>query len=79
MRSISPVIIGLRVKIARDALRMTQDDLSTAIGFNDRQTLSDIENGKRSVSDDELLKFSDLLDQDLEYFIGPFSVVGYAQ
>ncbi|MGN6651646.1 helix-turn-helix domain-containing protein [Trinickia sp.] len=79
MRSISPVIIGLRVKIARDALRMTQDDLSTAIGFNDRQTLSDIENGKRSVSDDELLKFSDLLDQDLEYFIDPFSVVGEAQ
>ena len=79
MPSINPVIIGLRVKIARDALRMTQDDLSAAIGFNDRQTLSDIENGKRSVSDDELLKLSDVLDQDLEYFIDPFSVVGEAQ
>ena len=37
---ITPVIIGLRVKIARDALRMTQADLSVAIGFNDRQTLN---------------------------------------
>jgi Zn-dependent peptidase ImmA (M78 family)/transcriptional regulator with XRE-family HTH domain len=78
MRS-TPVIVGLRVKIARTALRMTQEHLSTAIGFNDRQTLSDIENGKRSVSEDELLKFSDLLDQDLEYFIDPFSVVGEAR
>jgi len=79
MRSINPVIVGLRVKIARTALRMTQERLSTAIGFNDRQTLSDIENGKRLVSEDELLKFSDLLDQDLEYFIDPFSVVGEAR
>lgn len=79
MSSITPVIIGLRVKIARDALRMTQADLSAAIGFNDRQTLSDIENGKRSVTEDELLKFSELLDQDLEYFVDPFSVVGEAQ
>ena len=53
MRSITPVIVGLRIKIARTALHMTQEHLSKAIGFNDRQTLSDIENGKRLVSEDE--------------------------
>lgn len=79
MRSITPVIVGLRIKIARTALHMTQEHLSKAIGFNDRQTLSDIENGKRLVSEDELFKFSDLLDQDVEYFVDPFSVVGEAQ
>jgi transcriptional regulator with XRE-family HTH domain len=79
MNSINPVIVGLRVKVARNALDMTQEQVSQAIGFNDRQTLSDIETGKRLVSEDELLKFSEILDQDLEFFIDPFSVVGEAR
>ena len=49
------------------------------MGFNDRQTLSDIENGKRAVKSDGLVKFSDALDQELEFFLDRFSVVAEAQ
>jgi len=73
------VNVGLRIKHAREQLRLTQEQASARLGFNDRQTLSDIENGKRAVKSDELLRFSDVLDQDLEFFVDPFSVVAEAQ
>ena len=77
--TLSPLTVGRRVKHARDVLGLTQEAVSSALGFKDRQTLSDIENGKRAVRADELLKFSDVLDRDVEFFIDPFSVVGEAQ
>ena len=73
------VNVGLRIKHARDLLNLTQEQVSEAMGFNDRQTLSDIEKGKRGVNSDELAKFSDVLDQEFEFFLDPFSVVAEAQ
>lgn len=73
------VNVGLRVKLVREHLGQTQEQVTAAMGFNDRQTLSDIENGKRAVKTDELLRFSDVLDRDVEFFLDPFSVVGEAQ
>ena len=73
------VNLGLRVKHARELLDLTQEQVSVAMGFKDRQTLSDIENGKRALKADELLQLSDVLDQDVEFFIDPFSVVAEAQ
>lgn len=73
------VNIGQRVKYAREQLRLNQQDVSAALGFNDRQTLSDIENRKWGLKAGELLKLSDALDQDVEFFIDPFGVVGEAQ
>jgi Zn-dependent peptidase ImmA (M78 family)/transcriptional regulator with XRE-family HTH domain len=58
---------------------MTQDALAAALGFNDRQTISDIENGKRGVKTDELLGLSEALDQEVEFFLDPFNVVAEAQ
>lgn len=71
--------IGPRVKYAREKLRMTQDFLADAVGFKDRQTISDIENGKRAVKTDELLELSDALNQEMEFFLDPFNVVAEAQ
>lgn len=73
------VNVGLRIKHARDLLNLTQEQVSVAMGFNDRQTLSDIENGKRAVKTDELVRLTDVLDQELEFFFDPFSVVAEAQ
>lgn len=79
MSSPTSVNVGLRVKHAREALGQNQEQLSKALGFNDRQTLSDIETGKRAVKAEELSQLSDLLDQDIEFFLDPFSVVAEAQ
>jgi len=71
--------IGLRVKNAREAKGWTQDQLTAALELNDRQTVSDIENGKRGIKPDELVRLTDVLGRDLDYFLDPFAVVGEAQ
>jgi len=71
--------VGHRVKYAREQIHLTQDALAAKLGFKDRQTISDIENGKRALKTDELLDLSDALDQELEYFLDPFNVVAEAQ
>jgi Zn-dependent peptidase ImmA (M78 family)/transcriptional regulator with XRE-family HTH domain len=72
-------LIGFRVKAAREAKRWTQDRLTRELGLNDRQSVSDIENGKRVLKPEEMLALSDLLDRDIEFFIDPFAVAGEAQ
>lgn len=76
---ISHKLIGLRVKAAREAKGWTQDQLTQGLGLNDRQSVSDIENGKRTLRPEEMLALSDLLDRDIEFFIDPFAVAGEAQ
>lgn len=72
-------LIGCRVKAGREAKGLTQDQLTQGLGLNDRQTISDIENGKRTLKPDELLALADLLDRDIEFFLDPFAVAGEAQ
>ncbi|MCZ7561296.1 MAG: XRE family transcriptional regulator [Burkholderiaceae bacterium] len=79
MNTLPSTLVGARVKYAREARNLTQDRLRAALGFNDRQTVSDIETGKRAVKAEELLKLSDVLDRDVEFFVDPFTVVAEAQ
>jgi Zn-dependent peptidase ImmA (M78 family)/DNA-binding XRE family transcriptional regulator len=67
-------MIGDRIQQARKAASLSQEALSQALGFNDRQILSNIESGKRKVSADELIRFVDSLQQPLEYFTDPFLI-----
>lgn len=76
---LSQRLIGTRVRVARDALALTQDQLGDALGFNDRQTVSDIENGKRALKPGELVRLTDVLRRDIDYFIDPFVVAGEAK
>ena len=78
LERISQKLIGCRVKAAREAKGWTQDQLAQGLGLNDRQSVSDIENGKRALKPDELLALSDLLERDIEFFIDPFAVAGEA-
>lgn len=71
--------IGYRVKTAREAKRWTQAELASALELNDRQSISDIENGKRSVKPDELVLLSEVLSKDIEFFLDPFCIEGEAQ
>lgn len=76
---LSPRLVGYRVKAAREGKGWTQEQLTAAMGINDRQTLSDIEKGKRLVKPDELVLLSDVLDRDVEFFLDTFAVTGEAQ
>jgi Zn-dependent peptidase ImmA (M78 family) len=69
-------MIGKRLKAAREQAGLTQEQLSTHLGFSDRQTLAAIESGKRKVSATELLMVMQTLNRDLEYFTDPFRIDG---
>jgi DNA-binding XRE family transcriptional regulator len=58
--------IALReIQELREKYKLTQHQLSIKSGIP-RSTISKIENGKRNVSFDKLLKIADALDKDLE-------------
>jgi Zn-dependent peptidase ImmA (M78 family)/DNA-binding XRE family transcriptional regulator len=69
-------IIGARIRARREELGFKQETFAHMLGFNDRQTLSAIENSERRVSADELLKASELLAVPVDFFTDPFRLVG---
>ena len=71
--------IGLRIKALREKRRLSQEELSRLLGFNDRQTLSAIETGERRISAEELLLAAQHLQEPLEYFTDPYILAGEGQ
>jgi Zn-dependent peptidase ImmA (M78 family)/DNA-binding XRE family transcriptional regulator len=60
-------IIGRKIKQLRDINNYTQEEVSRITGIN-RSKLSQVENGKMGISNEELYRISRLLGQPLEYF-----------
>lgn len=79
LEQLSNRLIGYRVKAAREAADWNQERLAEVLGLKDRQSVSDIENGKRRLHPDELVTLSDVLERDVEFFLDPFAVAGEAQ
>lgn len=69
-------LIGARVRALREERGLSQEALSRLLGFNDRQTLSALENGERRVSVEELLLLVERLGVPLDYFTDPFQLIG---
>lgn len=57
----------------------TQAQLSQALGFNDRQTLSAIELGERAISAAELVRAARFFGVAVDYFTDPFELAGEAR
>lgn len=53
--------IGRGIRRARNAKKLTQDELAAATGI-DRSYLSELENGKKNISIDVFMRLSDSLD-----------------
>lgn len=75
----NPLNLGSKIKAIRESSGWTQVQLATALGFKDRQTLSDIEVGKRTVKPQELVLISEIFDQEINYFLDPFNIAGQAK
>lgn len=69
-------LIGARIKALREQHKLTQQDLASVFGFNDRQTVSAIENGTRRLTADELVLVVEKFSVSLDYFTDPFLLVG---
>jgi y4mF family transcriptional regulator len=61
-------IVGERIKKRRTELGWTQDQLAQKAGIS-KSFLSDLENGKRSVSADNLLDIARVLSLSLDYLM----------
>jgi len=72
-------MVGRRIQFARKEANLTQEALSSTLGFAVRQILSQIEDGSRKVSTDELLKLMETLKKPLEFFTDPFLILDEAQ
>ncbi len=71
--------MGLRLKVARQRVGLTQQQLADALGLGHRQTLARIESGERRLSAHELIGAMSILGVDLDYFTDPFQLVGEGQ
>jgi Zn-dependent peptidase ImmA (M78 family)/transcriptional regulator with XRE-family HTH domain len=70
--------LGARIRAARESAGLKQQQLSEALGFADRQTLSSIENGDRRVQATELVRASEVLGRSIDWFVDPFVITGEA-
>jgi len=62
--------IGKKIKEAREALSMSQKALAEALGYESATAISLIESGERRVKIEDLEKIAEVLQRDLEYFLG---------
>jgi XRE family transcriptional regulator, fatty acid utilization regulator len=72
-------LISRRLRALRERAGQTQEQLSDALGFNDRQIVSKIETGERAISADELVRVAQHYVQPLDYFTDPFRLDGEAR
>lgn len=69
-------LIKHRLHYLRETRRLTQEELAQQLGFKDRQTLSQIENGERKLSSSELVLAAQVFNVGLEFFTDPFELAG---
>jgi Zn-dependent peptidase ImmA (M78 family)/transcriptional regulator with XRE-family HTH domain len=71
-------MIRRRLQALRERRDLSQAALSEALGFNDRQTLSYIELGKRRVAPEDLVRAAEFFEVDPGYFTDPLELAGEA-
>lgn len=69
-------VITYRLQHLRRTHSLTQEQLAQQLGFKDRQTLSQIENGERKLSSAEMVRASEIFGVSLDYFTDPFELAG---
>ena len=68
--------IGARLRALREKQRLSQDEMAKRMGFNDRQTLSDLELGSRKVSAQDLVNAALALGTTVSFLTDPLQLVG---
>jgi transcriptional regulator with XRE-family HTH domain len=60
--------VGDRIRLVRESKGLTQDQLATAAGIS-KSFISEVENGKRNVSAQNLLRIANALGASIEYLM----------
>jgi transcriptional regulator with XRE-family HTH domain len=64
------ILIGSKIKEARQEADMSQKDLAELVGFDSSTAISLIEAGQRKVSVEDLEKISKVFQKDIKFFLG---------
>lgn len=62
--------IGERIRLRREELDMTQDELANALGYTSRSTIAKIENGANKLKQSMILKIAEALSTTPAYIMG---------
>jgi len=62
--------IGERIKIRREELDMSQDELAQAIGYKSRSSINKIESDERNLTQSKIKKIADALYTTPSYIMG---------
>lgn len=68
--------IGARVRDLRENSGLSQDALAVVLGLKDRQSISDIERGRRQLKADELVKLVEHFEVSFDQLTNPFLLSG---
>ncbi len=65
----NPVLLGQRIRSARERLKMSQEELAMLVS-KDQRAISEYENGKRKLAATDLPSFARVLKVPVLYFYG---------
>lgn len=62
--------IGKRIKIKREELGLTQEDLAKRMGYKSKSTINKIELGINDITQSTIIKFTEVLNTTPAYLMG---------
>lgn len=70
--------VGERIRIVRESKGLTQDQLAAAAGIS-KSFVSEVENGKRNVSAQNLLRIANAMEASVEYLLRGVSLAAQVE
>lgn len=62
--------IGMRIRVKREALGITQEELARMLGYKNKSTIAKIENGTNDITQSKVLEFATALRTTVAYLMG---------
>lgn len=62
--------IGMRIKLKREELGLTQEELANKLGYKSKTTIAKIESGTNDIVQSKVVKFADALETTVAYLMG---------
>jgi len=62
--------IGERIKIKRESLGITQEELAQKLGYKNKSTIAKIESGKNDIVQSKVVDFANALETTIAYLMG---------
>lgn len=62
--------IGKRIRLKREVLGITQEELARLLGYKNKSTIAKIENGTNDITQSKVVEFANVLHTTVAYLMG---------